>query len=203
MALAGRLAARLQTSTSALFVCDIQERFRPIIAGYPTVIDTAKRMVKGADLLGVPIVATEQAPKALGSTVSEIMEVLPTGTPRYAKTLFSMYTPEVDAWLKAKPNVNQVVLLGIEAHVCVLQTALDLIARGYSVHLVTDGISSSRPHHRAAGLHRMGTAGACMETSESVLFQLMADAKHPKFKEVSAIVKEGQQAPGFTFTSNL
>lgn len=194
---------RLRPASSALFVCDVQEKFRPIIAGYPTVIDTTKRMVQGANVLGLPVLATEQYPKALGATVSEVSGVLPAGTPVFAKTLFSMCTPDVDAWLKAKPDVKQVLLCGIEAHVCVFQTALDLLERGYEVHLLADGVSSSRPHHRAAALTRMAQAGVLISNSEMALFQLAADAKHPRFKDISAIVKEGQASEPFTFTSSL
>ncbi|GFR40317.1 hypothetical protein Agub_g853 [Astrephomene gubernaculifera] len=187
---ASRVLGRLRANSSALFVCDIQEKFRPAISGYPTVIDTARRMVQGADVLGIPILVTEQYPKALGSTVSEI--VLPSGTSVFPKTMFSMCTPDVDNWLESKPNVRQVMLLGIEGHVCVLQTGLDLLDRGYEVHLLTDGVSSTRPHHRATGIQRLAQAGALISNSELALFQLMGDAKHPRFKEISALVKEGQ-----------
>ncbi|PNW79169.1 hypothetical protein CHLRE_09g403034v5 [Chlamydomonas reinhardtii] len=202
--MASRILGKLRPSTSALFVCDVQEKFRPLIAGFPTVIDTTKRMVLGAKCLDIPVLVTEQYPKALGSTVSEVAGVLPPGTPpAFAKTLFSMLTPEVDSWLKTKPDVKQVMLVGIEAHVCVFQTSLDLIERGYEVHLLTDGVSSSRPHHRAAALQRMAQAGVLFSTSEMALFQLCGDAKHPRFKEVSALVKEGQAAEPFAFTASL
>ncbi|KAG2488446.1 hypothetical protein HYH03_012953 [Edaphochlamys debaryana] len=160
-------------------------------------------MVQGAQALDVPVLVTEQYPKALGATVSEVNGVLKPGTPVFAKTLFSMCTPDVDAWLKSKPEVKQVLLLGIEAHVCVFQTSLDLLERGYEVHLVTDGVSSSRPHHRAAGLQRMAQMGALVSNSELALFQLAGDAKHPRFKEISALVKEGQACEPFTFTASL
>ncbi|KXZ45155.1 hypothetical protein GPECTOR_58g604 [Gonium pectorale] len=201
--MASRVLGRLRPGSSALFVCDVQEKFRPLIAGFPTVIDTARRMVRGADVLDIPVLVTEQYPKALGATVSEVASVLPPGSPVFAKTLFSMLTPDVDAWLKSKPDVKQVLLCGIEAHVCVFQTGLDLLDRGYEVHLLADGVSSSRPHHRAAGVQRLTQAGALISNSEMALFQLCADAKHPRFKEISALVKEGQQAEPFTFASSL
>ncbi|EFJ39840.1 hypothetical protein VOLCADRAFT_78239 [Volvox carteri f. nagariensis] len=201
--MAARALGRLRPDSSALFVCDVQEKFRPLIAGFPVVIDTARRMVQAANALDIPVMVTEQYPKALGSTVSEVAGVLPASCPVIAKTLFSMCTPDVDAWLKSKPDVRQVMLLGIEAHVCVFQTSLDLLERGYEVHLLVDGISSSRPHHRAAGLQRMAQAGALISNSEMAMFQLAADSKHPRFKEISALVKEGQSTEPFQFTSAL
>ncbi|GLI70136.1 hypothetical protein VaNZ11_014944 [Volvox africanus] len=210
--MASRALGRLRPSTTALFVCDVQEKFRPLIAGFPIVIDTARRMVQAANVLDIPVMVTEQYPKALGSTVSEVANVLPPACPVVAKTLFSMCTPDVDAWLKSKPDVRQdctgprpaqVMLLGIEAHVCVFQTSLDLLERGYEVHLLADGISSSRPHHRVAGLQRLAQAGSFVSNSEMAMFQLMGDSKHPHFKEISALVKEGQLVEAFQFTSAL
>ncbi|GLC44286.1 hypothetical protein PLESTB_000761100 [Pleodorina starrii] len=201
--MAARALGRLRPNSSALFVCDVQEKFRPLIAGFPAVIDTSRRMVQAANVLGIPVLVTEQYPKALGPTVSEVASVLPPGCSVHAKTLFSMCTPDVDAWLKSKPDVRQVLLLGIEAHVCVFQTSLDLLERGYEVHLLADGISSSRPHHRAAGLQRMAQAGALISNSEMAMFQLTGDAKHPRFKDISALVKEGQAGEPLQFNSAL
>ncbi|MEW5298299.1 MAG: hypothetical protein WDW38_000975 [Sanguina aurantia] len=186
---------RLVPAKAALFVCDIQERFRPIITGYPTVIDTAKRMIRAAGILKIPVVVTEQYPQRLGSTVSELTEVLPPATFTVSKTCFSMLTPEVEKWLVERPNVKQVLLLGIETHVCVLQSSLDLIEKGYEVHLLVDGISSQRAFDRAAGLQRLAQAGAFTCSSEMALFQLMGDSKHPDFKAISALVQEPRGAP--------
>ncbi len=105
--MASRVLGRLRPNTAALFVCDVQEKFRPIIAGFPIVIDTARRMVQGAHVLDIPVLVTEQYPKALGATVSEVAGVLPAGCPVLPKTMFSMCTPEVDSWLKSRPQVKQ------------------------------------------------------------------------------------------------
>ncbi|GAX75726.1 hypothetical protein CEUSTIGMA_g3169.t1 [Chlamydomonas eustigma] len=201
MAISSRIG-KLIPSTSALFVCDVQEKFRPVISHFPAVIDTARRMIRGANTLQLPVIATEQYPKALGSTCSELVEVLTPTSPIVPKTLFSMLTPEVEEALQKMPNVKQVMLLGIEAHVCVLQTTLDLMERGFEVHLVVDGVSSQRLHDRAVGIHRMSQAGAFITTSEMILFQMMKDAKHKDFKAISALVKESQAEP-IPFTSSL
>jgi nicotinamidase-related amidase len=138
MALAKGLGKLLPTS-SALFVCDIQERFRPIISGFPAVVDTSRRMIRGANILGLPVITTEQYPKALGNTVPELKDVLSPSSPIVAKTRFSMLTAEVHDLLKQKSAISQVLLCGIEAHVCVLQTTLDLLEAGYEVRHTQQG----------------------------------------------------------------
>jgi nicotinamidase-related amidase len=161
-------------------------------------------MIRGANILGLPIIATEQYPKALGSTVTELKDVLPASASIIAKTRFSMITPEVHDLLKQKSVVSQVLLCGIEAHVCMLQTTLDLLESGYEVHIVVDAASSQRTTDRAAGLHRAAQSGAFLVTSEMALFQLMQDATAPKFKEISKLVQEPRMdSLGLPNTSSL
>ncbi|KAF8073015.1 isoc2 [Scenedesmus sp. PABB004] len=189
-ATAAKGLGKLQQRSTALFVCDLQERFRPVISGFPAVVDTARRMIRGANVLGLPIITTEQYPKALGSTVQELKDVMQPGSPLLAKTRFSMVTPEVSQLLKQKPSISQVLLCGIETHVCVLQTTLDLLEGGYEVHILVDGVSSQRLPDRAVGLQRAAQSGAFLVTSEMALFQLMEDAKAEHFKEISKLVQE-------------
>jgi nicotinamidase-related amidase len=208
---AARTLGRLCPSSTALLVCDIQERFRPLICGFPAVADAARRMVKGAQALQIPVLATEQYPAKLGATVGEVG--LPEGAPVVAKTRFSMMVPEVRQWLASagaasgRPalgggangggdGIRSVMIVGIEAHVCVLQTALDLLAEGVEVHLITDGVSSQRAPDRAAGLARAAQSGAFLTTSESALFELCGDAAHPAFKAISAVAREPRVEPG-------
>jgi nicotinamidase-related amidase len=211
MASGARALGRLCPSSTALLVCDVQERFRPLICGFPAVADAARRMVRGAAALGVPVLATEQYPEKLGATVAEVG--LLSGAPVVGKTRFSMMVPEVRQWLAAAAGggggggggsnggggnntptatnkIRSVMIVGIEAHVCVLQTALDLLADGVDVHLITDGVSSQRAADRAAGLARAAQSGAFLTTSDSALFELAGDAKHPAFKQISAIARE-------------
>jgi len=138
---------------------------------------------------------TEQYPKALGHTVAEIKEILPTEFQYVDKTRFSMCVAAVQEQLKSLPSVTQVLLVGIEAHVCVLQTSLDLMESGYEVHIMVDGVSSARLNDRAVALQRLAAAGACLSTSEMALFQLAGDAKHPAFKAISALAKEKRPEP--------
>ncbi|GMH38405.1 hypothetical protein BSKO_06289 [Bryopsis sp. KO-2023] len=184
------LAQRLTAERSALFVCDVQERFRTMISGMPSVIDTSQRMVRASKELGIPVVVTEQYPKALGNTVEEVASQIPEGSPVIAKTNFSMMVPEVKEHLAALGTVEKVLLVGIEAHVCVLQTTLDLIESNYEVHLLVDGISSSRFSERSVALQRMANMGAVLSTSEMALFQMLGDAKAPGFKAISNLIKE-------------
>eukprot|EP00798_Chlamydomonas_sp_ICE-L_P028733 gene28733-31910_t len=205
----GRIG-KLATNSSALFVCDVQDRFRPVIHHFPSVVDTARRMIQASTTLGLPIIVTEQYPKALGVTCSELTEVLPPTAKTYQKTMFSvlpptaktyqktmfsMMIPEVEEQLKQMPEVKQILLLGIETHVCVQQTALDLLEKGFEVHVLVDGVSSQRAHDRAVGIQRMAQSGAFLTTSESVMFQLVQNAKHKDFKAISALVKEPRAEP--------
>ena len=182
---------KLETMETALFVCDIQERFRPAITGFDQVIDTSRRMIRAAEALELPLVCvTEQYPQKLGSTVPEIAEVMPQHTPVFAKTKFSMMIPDVVQLLESKSEVKKVLLAGIETHVCILQTALDLVERDYEVHVLVDGVSSQRLGDRQIALQRLSQSGAFLSTSEMVLFQMMGDTSHPAFKTISGLVKE-------------
>ncbi|KAM0793603.1 hypothetical protein ACM66B_001036 [Microbotryomycetes sp. NB124-2] len=195
--MAHRSVVKVVPGKTAFFVCDIQERFRSAIHAYPQVIATAEKMVKGAAILRIPVVVTEQNPKALGATVSELSisslpsECVPSWSP-LAKTKFSMVLPEVIKSLHDW-GTKSVVLFGIESHVCVLQTALDLLERDIDVHVLADGVSSCNHGEVAIALDRLRQAGAQVTTSESILFQLMVDASHPEFKNVSGLIKETKQ----------
>jgi nicotinamidase-related amidase len=199
-----RPLGRLTPDTTALLVCDVQERFRDVIWRFPAVIDTTARLVRGAAALGVPVFVTEQYPKALGATVPEVAAHLPgaaggastAATPIIAKTDFSMWSA-YEAHTPPPARRHHLVLVGIEAHVCVLQTALDALAAGHEVHLAVDGISSQRGEpDRSTGLARALAAGAHAATSEQLLFQLCGGASHPAFKAVSGLAKEARTAPG-------
>jgi nicotinamidase-related amidase len=141
-------------STTLFFLCDIQETFRGKIVEYEGVIASAVFLGKVAKELGIPIVTTEQKP--FKPTVKELQpHISPEANPSnllFEKSLFSMITPEVKAALLKWPTRRHIVLFGIEAHVCVLQTALDLLRQGYQVHLVADGVSSQNTIDRDTAL---------------------------------------------------
>eukprot|EP01126_Amoeba_proteus_P034614 TRINITY_DN3455_c0_g1_i4.p2 TRINITY_DN3455_c0_g1~~TRINITY_DN3455_c0_g1_i4.p2 ORF type:complete len:181 (-),score=38.62 TRINITY_DN3455_c0_g1_i4:63-605(-) len=165
-------------------MCDIQEKFRPRIKAMPAVIQVAKTMSRASKELNIPLIVTEQYPKGLGKTVPEI-DI--SHAKVYEKLSFSMLTPEV---LTELAEVKSVVLYGIEAHVCILNTTLDLLWKGYDVHLVVDGTSSMRQYDRLTALSRLRSNGAFLTTCESVIFQLACGSNHPNFKNISQLMKD-------------
>jgi nicotinamidase-related amidase len=171
----------LARDRAALVVVDVQEGFRP----YDTFAEVARqcgRMVEGAGILDVPVVATEQYPKGLGATVPEVG--LPDDVHRIEKTVFS--AARADGFDLA--GRDQVVVCGIEAHVCVMQTALDLLDRGAEVHVVADAVGSRHAQDREVGLHRLDRAGATLTTVEAALLELCERAGTPEFKAVQKVI---------------
>ena len=134
-----RIMNRLTSEKTVLFVCDVQERFRPLIYRAETTINRTVLMHSASKLLGIPCLATEQYPKAFGPTVPDLQ----LDKPAFTKTKFSMMTPEVKCAFDEIKR-PQVLMCGIEAHVCVLQTVLDLLEAGVDVHVVCDAVSSQR-----------------------------------------------------------
>jgi nicotinamidase-related amidase len=133
-----RLPKQIVQSKTCFFLCDIQEKFR-IVHGYSQVISTAQKMVRAASILDIPLIVTEHYPKALGKTVSEID--IQKAALIAEKTKFSMWIPEVEQKVNELGS-ESVVLFGIESHVCVLQTALDLLRSNKDVYVIADGVSS-------------------------------------------------------------
>lgn len=156
----------------------------------PSVINRTSFCVQAANILEMPIVVTQQYPKAFGQTVEEISSLLPESTIKADKTKFSMCTEEVEAALAGRPGVDTVIMTGIESHVCVMQTTLDLLSSGKQVHIICDAVSSQKPHDRAVALKRMAAAGAVLTTSECAIFDLIGGAKHPHFKAINALIKD-------------
>ncbi|EGO01561.1 hypothetical protein SERLA73DRAFT_176917 [Serpula lacrymans var. lacrymans S7.3] len=184
--------AKLVPQETVFFLCDVQTRFREAIYGFDALILTANKMLKVAKNMDIPVVVTEQNPKGLGPTVPEI-DVASLGSLHVAtidKTLFSMVTPEVKELLKARPNLKSVVLFGIESHVCVLQSALDLVEAGYNVHVIADGVSSCNKEEVPYALARIRQSGGYITTSESAAFQLQRDSHSTTFKPFSKIIKD-------------
>ena len=145
--------------------------------------------VRGFGILNVPILVTEQYPKGLGPTVEEISLSLPEGTIPFEKKSFSSCGAAPFRERLTELDVNQIVLCGIETHVCVSQTAHDLLELGFDVHVLTDCVASRFEHDKDAGLSKMYGSGVDPSSTEMALFELMRDAGHEKFKEIQALIK--------------
>jgi nicotinamidase-related amidase len=179
-----------------LVVVDVQEKLLPAIAGSVEIAEQCRRLILGAGELRLPILLTEQYPKGLGPTVGPIAEALEEAkrkgskVSRFEKTSFSAcgsdeFLDEVEAAAR-----QQVLLCGIEAHICVLQTTLDLIEQGNAPFVAADATGSRNPAHRELALARIRQADGIVAPVESFLYELVADSTHPAFKPVSALIKE-------------
>jgi nicotinamidase-related amidase len=176
---------------SILAIVDIQERLASAMdpAARATMAKNAGILLQAAARLSIPVVATEQYPKGLGSTVAEIGVLLPPGSPRIEKLRFSCAceAPFLDALQRS--GRSQVILAGMEAHVCVLQSALELHAAGRQVFVIADACFSRNPANHANAMHRLGAAGVIVGNTESLVFEWLRDAGHAQFKAISALLR--------------
>lgn len=176
---------------SALLVIDIQTRLDAVMAaecrGAPS--ENGSRLLRAATILQVPVLHTEQYPKGLGPTEPALAVALPEARASFEKTCFSCYAAEGFAERCRGLARSQMILFGIEAHVCVLQTAFDLLAAGYQVFVVEDAVCSRRLSHRDNAIARMRQAGVIVTTFESVLFEWVQDASDQHFKQIAALLK--------------
>jgi nicotinamidase-related amidase len=175
---------KLDPERATLVVIDVQEAFRKAVPSFGDVAATTATLVRGAAAIGVPIIATEQYPQGLGATVPEVAERLPADVDPVDKVRFSA----VDADGFDLEDRDQAILCGVETHVCVMQTALDLLDRGISVHVAADAVGSRTESNRRIGLERMERAGATVTSVETALFELLGGSDAPAFKEVQALV---------------
>jgi len=178
----------LDITKTALVVIDLQEAFRSAIPEFPQVASRAAMAVRGFQILNVPVVVTEQYPKGLGSTAEEILFSLPDDFEPIEKITFSSC---IDSFLGQlnEAGAKQIVICGLETHICVNQTAHDLLANGFEVHVLTDAVGSRYSQDRDAGLSKMLQSGATPATVEMSLFELMRDSKHEQFKEIQNLIK--------------
>ena len=179
---------RLDRGRAALVVVDVQEAFRPAVLDFETVARNVAVLIQGAHALGLPVLVTEQYPKGLGSTVPEVERHLD-GVQPIEKLCFSAAGSEEFADRLTASGREQVLLCGIESHVCVNQTADDLLGAGREVHVAQDAVSSRTEDNRRLGLHKMERAGAVLTSVETALFELLREAGTPEFKEIQKLVK--------------
>ncbi|WP_066799880.1 hydrolase [Moraxella oblonga] len=179
----------LRQDVQALLI-DVQEKLTPHIFDHDAITDKIAVLIQGLQTLGVPIMLNEQYKKGLGETIPKLYELLnEPNRQSFEKTSFSVCdNPPSWAYITAQ-NRRIALLFGIETHVCVLQTALDLLDNGIQPVVVADAVGSRNPYDKKIALRRMRRAGAVITTTEAILFELCRDAKDPAFKTISALVK--------------
>jgi len=180
--------ALLSVEDSVLMVIDMQGNLYESMQDKQFLSENVQKLIRGVQVFGIPVIVTEQIPEKLGPTIDPVASLLP-DVRRIPKSEFSCCDDE--KIMKALKSVErrQVLLCGIEAHVCVYQTALDLLEFGYDVHLVADAVSSRTVRNREIGVEKMRDRGVHLASAEMVLFELIRTAEDPKFKEILKIVK--------------
>lgn len=179
--------ARLTARDGALLVVDMQEKLLPSVENHEAILVNTIRAIDAAKALDIPVFATEQYPKGLGSTVPALVERLPH---RPEKTAFSCCAvPELLEQIHGR-GVRHVTLVGIEAHVCVAQTALDLLAMNLHVQIAADAVGSRHRLDWEVALRRLERAGAVISTTEAILFEWTESSERAGFKEISRLIKE-------------
>jgi nicotinamidase-related amidase len=181
-----RLTQRLTGKHGALLVVDLQDKLLKAIEGHEKMTDNVIALIRGARTLSLPVWATEQYPKGLGPTVAAVAELIPE---RPAKTTFHCCAiPQLLEQLYGR-NVRHVTVAGIEAHVCVAQTALELLDLGFAVQVPADAVASRRKIDWEFALRRLERAGAVITTTEAVIFEWTENAERPEFKAISELIK--------------
>lgn len=186
--IAARSPELLQAENSRLVIIDVQEKLLPAIPDAPRLIAACRMLISGANLFSVPVQVTEQYPQGLGPTTRDLAALLPAPVIKQEFSSCRMLN-----WQMAADDPSgryQAVIAGIESHVCVLQTALELQASGYRVFVVADAVASRRETDRDIAFQRMLTSGITLVTAESVVFEWCERSDRPEFKELSKLVKQ-------------
>ena len=179
-------APKLDADRAALVVIDVQEAFRKALPDFDDVAKGTAALIEGARAVGIPIVVTEQYPKGLGSTVPEVAERLPEDLEPIEKVVFS--AAEADGF--DLDGRDQALVCGIETHVCVNQSVLDLLDSDVEVHVARDAVGSRSAENKELGLHKVEQAGAVLTSVETALFELVRQAGTDDFKQVQKVVLE-------------
>jgi nicotinamidase-related amidase len=186
------LSGRLEADRTTLIVVDVQEAFRRAIPDFERIAKATATLIEGANAIGIPVVITEQYPKGLGETVPEVAEHLPEGVEPLEKVVFA--ASEAEGFdLEGR---DQTLVCGIETHVCVNQTALDLLASGVDVQVAVDAVGSRTDENKGVGLQKMERAGATLTSVETALFELLGRAGTDEFKQVQRLILDYAPNPG-------
>ena len=186
------MSGRLEADRTTLIVVDVQEAFRKAIPDFERIAKATATLIEGAEAIGIPVVITEQYPKGLGETVPEVAEHLPEGVEPLEKVVFA--ASEAEGFdLEGR---DQALVCGIETHVCVNQTALDLLASGVDVQVAVDAVGSRTDENKGVGLQKMERAGATLTSVETALFELLGRAGTDEFKQVQRLILDYAPNPG-------
>lgn len=178
----------LDADNSLVLMIDFQEKLIKASSAQQEA-ENARKMINSANILDIPVIVSEQYPKGLGKTADFIMESLPQNVKFIEKTAFSILNEENALNIVKSYNKKQIILFGIETHICVLQTALDLIKNGFEVYLIKNACKSRKEYEYSAGIDVMRYNGVNIITLEIALFDLLKTSKHDKFKEIQALIK--------------
>ena len=179
---------RIQLENACTIVIDFQTGLMPSIKNNEDVEKNAAMFISGCKVLNIPIMVTQQYTRGLGETTDTIKQALGEFS-WFEKTSFSCCGGEGFMESLEASGKKDIILTGVETHVCVMATALDLVEKGYSVYLLADCVSSRNSYDRKIAMRRMEKAGVVITTAETALFEMLRDAKHPLRKEISALVK--------------
>lgn len=183
--------ARLDPKYSAVLLIDMQAQLVPVMQQQSTLIRRTGRLVEGARVLEMPVAVTEQSPRSMGRTYGAISSKLSGAIYTDPKLRFSACSESLNRFLE-NFEVKSVVVAGVEAHVCVLLTCLELVERGFTVAVCIDALGSRREVDKKAAVERMIQAGVLPTTVEAVLFELLGDANSPKFRELRSVIQSDE-----------
>ncbi len=186
---------QMSAADTGLLVIDVQEKLMTKIPQADALVRNIAFLIDGARLQAMPVQATEQYPRGLGPTLPELAKRLPERPDKVAFSCCAIPSVVDNFHRAARPKV---VLAGIETHVCVLQTALDMLAQGFRVYIPVDAVASRSPTDHEYALRRLEHAGAILTTSETAVFEWVGGAGSPHFKEVSRLVQERMKAMSFS-----
>ena len=180
----------LDSSSTALLLIDYQERLYPAISGKKKLLKPLKILIHSAKYFEMPVYVTEQYPQVLGETLPEIKSWLKDcNTYYWEKTAFNAFIPEVQKQIKSD-QIKNLIIAGIETHICVFQTVRALLKNNYSVFLADDAVGSIERRHKNNAIELMRDMGAIVSNSQSMAYDLLKDSKNPNFKAISNLLKE-------------
>ena len=178
----------LEIDSCSLIIVDVQGKLAQIMYEKELLFKNIQILIKAAKILNIPIVWCQQVPDALGPTIPEIAELL-TDIEPINKASFSCCGEEQFNDKLNKLSVEQVLICGIETHICVYQTALDLFRKGFSINVIADAVSSRTLENKTIALERLAHEGCKIICVEMILFELLKTAKHPRFREIARLIK--------------